>query len=222
MPPRPPLAPAARPVRCFRANAQACGLAYDCTAAHLGFDPRYHPLDFRCFFVAELGWGEFAQAGSAGLASGTASVRVLHGSIALASLGLASSATAATATVDGRRVGATLGTGGVVRFDPQLSLAAGSTLVVTLAGGAVALDVPGEAPAKGTAGLAPPQLAAADDGLRRRRGGASDDDASAAAATKGPAPPGAGPVSRQAALLGGVALFLLGAYCGLVLGSHQY
>ena len=66
------------------------------------------------------------------------------------------------------------------------------------------------------------QLAAADDGLRRRRGGASDDDASAAVATKGPAPPGAGRVSRQAALLGGAALFLLGAYCGLVLGSHQY
>lgn len=195
---------------------QACGLKYDCTAQHLAFDPRYRATDFKCFFVGDGGWGQFAQKGSAGLASGTASLEMQFGSVKLSSLGLATSATAATAAVDGKSVTVASLSAGVVTFAAPLTLAAGSTLTVALGGGAVSLEV-----LEGGDGKKPPA-----DGLRRRRAGAGDEEPGAskgggaeAAGWDGSAMAPTLASWRQVALLGavGVALFLLGALCGVSL-----
>ena len=194
---------------------QACGLRYDCTAGHLGFDPRYQPTSFQCFFVAESGWGQYSQAGidcppcatcAAGLASGTAKVSVLQGTVSLASLGVATSATSATASVDGKPVTVASFAAGVVTFASKVSLATGATLTVTFGGTSdtVAVDVKG--------------ATAEDDGLRRRRGTTTAKTTTGKSATTD-APTAAGWLGSRAALLaaGGAALFFLGALCGSVL-----
>lgn len=110
---------------------QACGMEYDATRAAFGFDPRYSAQAFRCLFVAEGGWGEFRQTGPVGLSQGALELQVLHGSVAVRSLKVASSATLCAVTLDGQAVAATLSQG-VVQLASSESVAEGSTLTVTL------------------------------------------------------------------------------------------
>ena len=122
---------------------QACGLVYDSTTGHMGFDPRSDATKFNCFVSASGGWGEFTQTGPAGLASGTATLRAAWGSISLKTLGLVSTATHASFSIDGGASTPAVVTKGVVSFGAQaVTLKTGSILTVTLASAWTAMAVP--------------------------------------------------------------------------------
>jgi len=193
---------------------QAVGFTYDCTAAHIGFAPRYQPTAFTCFFIAEGGWGQFEQAGTAGLASGKASLHVLFGCISVASIGLETTATSATASVDDKVVSASISKG-VVTFATTVTVSASTKLTVTLGGGSVALDVPQ------TKDVEPFQTAS---GVRQRRSDMSSRTATEMPTTSARAVQKKMPklISQESALLAacGTVLFFLGALCGNALGAH--
>jgi len=114
---------------------QACGLRYDSTQGLLAFDPRFSADNFRCFFAAEGGWGQFNQQGPVGLATGNASLTALHGTIKLSRFELASAATSGDVLLDSKKVAADVtnidGTL-VVQFKDPVMFCAGSVLAVTL------------------------------------------------------------------------------------------
>lgn len=115
---------------------QAAGHCYDATKGSLSFDPRYAKSgSFKCFFHVNGGWGNYEQDGNPGLPSGKASLTLLRGTATITSLGLASSATTATAKVGGTTIAVTLkeaSAGIVLEFSPKLTLVPGAPLVVTL------------------------------------------------------------------------------------------
>ena len=120
---------------------QGAGFKWDSTKGALAYDPRTSVGAFRCFTILEGGWGMYAQQGpesataNAGLASGSATLSCLWGSMRLTSLGLATTATTATATVDGQPISTSSFAGGVLTFAKPLTLASGSVLAVALHGG---------------------------------------------------------------------------------------
>jgi hypothetical protein len=111
---------------------QAVGLKYNAVSAAFGFDPRYEPESFRCFFVAEGGWGEYAQSGPTGLPKGALTMKSLHGKIAVRSLEVVSSATAVAASLDGKSVEAKLAAAGIIEFSDLVVIAEGCVLEFTL------------------------------------------------------------------------------------------
>jgi uncharacterized protein (DUF608 family) len=124
---------------------QACGFRYDSTSGFLAFDPRYSPTDFRCFVTMQGGWGTFSQQGAAGLGSGTVKVGALFGVLKLKVLSLAATATAATATLDGKALTVGVSAAGPkgtiqLRFGSggEVVINAKSVLAVTLSGGSAA------------------------------------------------------------------------------------
>eukprot|EP00658_Telonema_sp_P-2_P010920 TRINITY_DN14157_c0_g1_i5.p1 TRINITY_DN14157_c0_g1~~TRINITY_DN14157_c0_g1_i5.p1 ORF type:complete len:279 (-),score=56.81 TRINITY_DN14157_c0_g1_i5:373-1209(-) len=110
---------------------QCCGHVYDSHAGSLSFDPRTSPTDFSCFVSLNGGWGQYIQKGNAGLTAGTLTISCTFGSLQLNSLTAVSTATSATATLDGKVVPSTFSKG-TVHFSATVAMAAGSTLTVTL------------------------------------------------------------------------------------------
>lgn len=108
------------------------GFGFSAAEERLGFAPRVNAEDFRCFFSVAGGWGVFAQ--KQGAKKFSAGLEIGYGAVRLRALDLATKARgAARASVDGRRVAATLetaGGGARVVFDPALTLRAGSKLNV--------------------------------------------------------------------------------------------
>lgn len=112
---------------------QAVGFKYDSTKSAIGFDPRYNTEDFRCFFVAETGWGQFTQTGPEGLGKGVATLQALHGSVTLASLELNTSATQVSVLVDdGRKLSGAMIQGSTIMLASPVTLAEGSKISFTL------------------------------------------------------------------------------------------
>jgi hypothetical protein len=113
----------------------ASGFGYDAGAAEIGFAPVLTPEDYRAPFVARDGWGTFAQR-----VSGDEQVETItpvYGCLAVRVLRFrcGGPVRAATVTVDGQPVAATLGEveGDVVlTLERTWLLLAGQTLVVTL------------------------------------------------------------------------------------------
>jgi len=113
---------------------QSCGFKYDSVRAALGFDPKMNQTAFQCFFAAEDGWGQFAQTGTAGLATGTVSLKALHGSVKVSTLMLTTTATVVTATLGTAGVAATI-SGGLVEFKAPVVITEGAELKLSLSGG---------------------------------------------------------------------------------------
>lgn len=129
---------------------QACGFRYDSTTGALCFDPRVNQNHFQCFVTLHGGWGSFTQSGTLGtvidsvfddgrkliaLAAGHADLSCLWGSFALTSLCLQTTATVATATLNGKTVGVESFANGVVTFATKVSLVTGDVLTVMVTGG---------------------------------------------------------------------------------------
>mmetsp|Transcript_53428 Transcript_53428/g.88712 ORF Transcript_53428/g.88712 Transcript_53428/m.88712 type:complete len:156 (+) Transcript_53428:159-626(+) len=57
----------------------AVGSTHDCTAAHIGFAPRYQADAFTCFNIAEGGWGQFEQAATTVIVSAGTKLTVTLG-----------------------------------------------------------------------------------------------------------------------------------------------
>jgi len=153
---------------------QCCGLVYDSTKGHLGFDPRTNATNFNSFVLLQDGWGEFKQAGPAGLASGTVSLEAQYGTMSLSTLQVVSSATKVTATIAGKPIAATIANGGVITFPANAVLNTGDTLTIALASadnlGINMVCPPGAGPACCPGGVCPPS----DAGLRQRKAGGGD------------------------------------------------
>ena len=114
----------------------ASGYYYDAAANAIGFAPVIGADNFRAPFVTRDGWGTFTQsAADNGL---TATIKLAHGCLSLASLRLAPSFTAGTVTVtrDGLPVASRLAhTNGqaTVAYDERVTVVSGQELRVELA-----------------------------------------------------------------------------------------
>eukprot|EP01063_Lacrimia_lanifica_P028465 TRINITY_DN4158_c0_g1_i2.p1 TRINITY_DN4158_c0_g1~~TRINITY_DN4158_c0_g1_i2.p1 ORF type:complete len:848 (+),score=329.88 TRINITY_DN4158_c0_g1_i2:177-2720(+) len=117
---------------------QACGMRYDATQKAVGFEPRFNSENFNCFVAMEGGWGTFTQAAGPAFNSGTVTLKSLHGTCSVKTLGVYSftKPDACTADLDGAAVAATLtdvpGLGMTVGLGDGVAVKQGSTLTVRL------------------------------------------------------------------------------------------
>eukprot|EP00931_Biecheleriopsis_adriatica_P045585 TRINITY_DN26102_c0_g1_i2.p1 TRINITY_DN26102_c0_g1~~TRINITY_DN26102_c0_g1_i2.p1 ORF type:complete len:944 (+),score=138.92 TRINITY_DN26102_c0_g1_i2:64-2895(+) len=114
---------------------QACGFRYDSTQSCIGFDPRFMQQDFKCFFAADGGWGQYSQKGMANLPSGTIAIVTFRGSFRLKTLCFNSSADHCKTMLDGAEITASCSKdkdGITLCFDECLLLKQGSKLIVSL------------------------------------------------------------------------------------------
>lgn len=126
---------------------QCCGHAYDSYAGSISFDPRStiptakgDEQHFQCFYSVEGGWGQYQQTGPPGLQTGTVSLSSLWGATSLKSLSVLSSATKASASVNGKPINVGL-TSGTISFPQGLHLPEGSSCIITLSGGGASSDI---------------------------------------------------------------------------------
>ena len=201
---------------------QCCGLTYDSTKGHLGFDPRTNATNFSSFVLLQDGWGEYKQVGPAGLASGTVSLEAQHGTMVLSTLQVSSSATKVTATVAGKSVAATISNGGLITFAGKVLLNTSDTLTVTL-GNTVPVDV-------GIVVCPPGAGPACCPGLRQRKTGGGELDEMAVYRTKLASIDSDSPTTTVAVantffklkmVMFGLVLFLMGLACGKVIEHFQ-
>ena len=109
------------------------GYHYSAPEGRLTFAPRVYGSNFRCLFTAGTGWGSFACRTAP--AGATATLSLVHGSLALAEFGFPARG-AATAALGSRHVGVQrAGTSDVLRFDQPVTLAPGDVLTVRVATG---------------------------------------------------------------------------------------
>ena len=112
------------------------GYAYSAPERRLGFAPRVHADDFRCFFTTGSGWGSYNQQRTAN--SLACQVTVRRGQVALRwlEIGLPEGVRAEQVTVAGREAArvAGIGTAGRLRIDlgGEVVVSGGETLAVTL------------------------------------------------------------------------------------------
>jgi hypothetical protein len=154
----------------FNIFDQACGMMYDSTKLFLSYDPRMNQDRFRCFCSLNGGWGMFSQDGVLGeetilvgskvgdsgsnnsnhnqtikrtilaLASGHADLKCLWGTMSVCSLGLRTTATSATATLNGKPINVSSFANGIVTFGAVVSLVVNDVLSVAVDGGVEVVD----------------------------------------------------------------------------------
>jgi len=130
---------------------QACGFRYDSTVSGgtIAYDPRLPAgstnANFNCFTIVQDGWGEYAQTGPTGLATGTLTLKCMRGSMYIGAFGVPSTATAAKATLGSQTVATTLAKDAetkltFVKFATPVVIEAGTSLVITLSG-SIGIDI---------------------------------------------------------------------------------
>tara|TARA_B100000795_G_C22776814_1_gene430382 strand:+ start:127 stop:1620 length:1494 start_codon:yes stop_codon:yes gene_type:complete len=146
----------------FNIFDQACGFKYSCIDASLTFDPRMNQTNFRCFVSLNNGWGNYSQTGVAGrrkrrvngdgindgnvetkdqeqsivtLASGHCDLTCLWGEMVVRTLNIMTTATQATATVNGKGIPIASFLNGVVTFTTDVTLNVTDVLSIALTGG---------------------------------------------------------------------------------------
>lgn len=127
----------ARSMSAWNLFDQACGFTYDCTQGSIGFEPTVNRTDFSCFYVFCGGFGKFTQKGDKDLASGVATLQVLHGStpdssLTLKRVQLQTTAHVIEASLDGQAVDASIDPHGEVQFSQGVSMKQGSALAIKL------------------------------------------------------------------------------------------
>jgi uncharacterized protein (DUF608 family) len=115
----------------------ACGFEIHGPQGHLGFAPRLSPEHFRAPFTAAEGWGTFEQRREG--AAQTASIALRYGRLRLQTLALAVAESASFSRAQARLNGTPVTTSAqttkaraLVRFAPELKMAAGDVLSLTL------------------------------------------------------------------------------------------
>ncbi len=113
------------------------GFHYSGVERRLTLNPRISPQNFRCFWSAPGGWGQFSQ--TIAPSNHSVEVEVLEGSMAVASLALTGNGKSARKKVSagfgGKAVTATLHEGGklhIVSFDQEVRIVPGQPLAVSL------------------------------------------------------------------------------------------
>jgi hypothetical protein len=146
---------------------QSCGFEYDSTKSAIGYAPKTNATAFQAFITVQDGWGQFKQSGTAGLASGSASLEAIQGTIVVETLKLVSSATRVVAACGGKNVPATIAAGVITFSGGRFTIPTGSVLAITLSSADVTVSIDGGAKLCCPGGNCGP--AVTTNGLRQRR-----------------------------------------------------